>query len=210
MKMPTKKSTKKIIEVPNKIDIVNREHWLEECGQRIKPRLEEIVEKKMPKFSISCGFPSRGGLSTKKPIIGQCWPGVVSKGVHQMFIAPTIANEITVSATIAHEMAHAIVGTKAGHKGPFIPAIRGMGLIGKPTATEAGDVFVDFIKPILKMLGPYPHVAMVANNKYKSQPTRLIKCQCTGCGYTVRTTAKWLDLSGTPICPACNQEMEEF
>lgn len=32
------------------------------------------------------------------------------------------------------------------------------------------------------------------------QTTRLIKCVCGGCGYTVRTTQKWLDV-GAPHCP---------
>lgn len=202
---------KKIIPVPNKIEVINREHWLEECGQRIKPRLEEIVKKKMPKFRISCGFPSRGGLSTKKPVIGQCWSGFVSKGgVHELFIAPTIADPIVVSATVAHEMVHAIVGNEAGHTGPFVPAVRALGLEGKPTATYAGDEFIKFIKPALKALGKYPHVPLTPNAEYKVSPTRLIKCQCSGCGYTVRTTQKWLDFSGAPICSNCNVIMEVF
>ena len=34
----------------------------------------------------------------------------------------------------------------------------------------------------------------------KKQPPRLIKLQCPCCGYTVRTTAKWL-ATGLPSCP---------
>ena len=32
------------------------------------------------------------------------------------------------------------------------------------------------------------------------QTTRLLKCQCDICGYTVRVTRKWLDI-GAPHCP---------
>lgn len=35
----------------------------------------------------------------------------------------------------------------------------------------------------------------------EKQGTRLLKCRCASCGYTVRTTRKWLDLAGPPICP---------
>ena len=35
----------------------------------------------------------------------------------------------------------------------------------------------------------------------KPQGTRLLKCECAVCGYTARTTAKWLNGPGAPICP---------
>lgn len=39
----------------------------------------------------------------------------------------------------------------------------------------------------------------------KKQSTRLVKVQCSNqeCGYVLRTTAKWIDKVGAPICP-CN------
>ena len=40
------------------------------------------------------------------------------------------------------------------------------------------------------------------------QSTRMVKVVCAGCGYTARTTRKWLDEAGAPICP-CNQEPME-
>lgn len=38
----------------------------------------------------------------------------------------------------------------------------------------------------------------------EKQGTRLLKCQCATCGYTVRVTRKWLGLAGPPICPTDN------
>ena len=35
----------------------------------------------------------------------------------------------------------------------------------------------------------------------EKQGTRLLKCRCASCGYTVRTTRKWLDLAGPPTGP---------
>jgi hypothetical protein len=39
------------------------------------------------------------------------------------------------------------------------------------------------------------------------QGTRMLKVECPDCGYTLRTTRKWLD-TGLPSCPAGN-EMQE-
>lgn len=38
--------------------------------------------------------------------------------------------------------------------------------------------------------------------------TRLVKVQCGSCAYTARTTRKWLDELGPPLCP-CNHEPME-
>jgi hypothetical protein len=35
--------------------------------------------------------------------------------------------------------------------------------------------------------------------------TRLKERECLDCGYIVRVTSKWLDLSGAPLCP-CNSK----
>jgi hypothetical protein len=36
----------------------------------------------------------------------------------------------------------------------------------------------------------------------------MIKCACPSCGYTARTTRKWLDAAGAPVCPTDNETME--
>lgn len=64
-------------------------------------------------------------------------------------------------------------------------------------------------------LGVYPHAHMNPAGR-KKQTTRLIKAVCLtgpvnasfdmeiqGCGYTIRTTQKWIDARGAPLCP-CN------
>jgi hypothetical protein len=37
----------------------------------------------------------------------------------------------------------------------------------------------------------------------------MVKCECGDCGYTVRTSRKWLEESGAPICP-CNKKSMGF
>lgn len=29
----------------------------------------------------------------------------------------------------------------------------------------------------------------------------MLKCECSTCGYTVRTARKWLETAGAPLCP---------
>jgi hypothetical protein len=35
----------------------------------------------------------------------------------------------------------------------------------------------------------------------EKQATRMLKCACATCGYIVRTTRKWLETAGAPLCP---------
>lgn len=35
----------------------------------------------------------------------------------------------------------------------------------------------------------------------KQQRNRHLKCECPRCGYTVRTSRKWLLQAGAPVCP---------
>lgn len=182
-----------------------REQYLLEMADKIRPRIEKITGIMTPKFHISVGFPSRNALSMKRRTIGQCWDGLVSQnGQFQIFISPVIGSAIEVAATVAHELIHANVGTKAGHKKPFADTARAIGLAGKPTQTYAGEDFRAFADPIIGKLGDYPHSQLVPTVGFKPQTTRLIKAWCTDCGYIVRTTEKWLEL-GTPLCP-CNQK----
>jgi hypothetical protein len=188
---------------------MNREAWLTDIGVALEPiileaakNLGSLKDKKMPKWVATVGFPSRGALSSKKRVIGQCWPGMKGKdGSHQLFISPVIHEEIEVVGTMAHEMGHAFVGCEHGHKGPFPKLMTALGLTGKPTATVPGPEFIKLVKPLIKTSGKFDHTPIVANPKFKAQSTRLLKAACTTCGYTVRVTKKWVVNDGTPICP---------
>lgn len=184
----------------------NREAWLSELAYSLEDLIQNESGIAMPKYRISVGFPSRGALSQKKRVIGQCWDGFVSASGHsELFISPLLENPMDVAATVAHELIHANVGCKHGHKAPFTKVAYGIGLAGKPTSTHAGEKFKTYTDPILKALGEYPHTAMVVNAGRTPQPTRMIKVMCEECGYVLRATAKWIDKMGTPICP-CNMQ----
>lgn len=183
--------------------IHNREHWLLEAAKRIQPLIEEHAGREMPKYRLSVGWPSRGGLAVRRPVIGQCWQGIVSpEGFSELFISPMLGDEMTVLGTIAHELVHTIDEGKSGHKGRFVRLVRSIGLAGKPTATVPGEEFKKLMAPVIEELGKYPHAGMTANPNAKVQSTRMIKVFCVAdeCGYTTRLTRKWLE-KGAPICP---------
>jgi hypothetical protein len=92
-----------------------------------------------------------------------------------------------------------------GHKGPFRKIAKKMGLEGKMTATHPGAELAEHLNALCVKIGPYPH-ASLDRSQAKKQSTRMLKLECAGCGYTVRTTAKWIE-AGMPTCP-CGTEME--
>jgi len=52
--------------------------------------------------------------------------------------------------------------------------------------------------------GQLPHARLETSGlttSPKKQATRMIKCECQTCGYTIRTARKWLESAGAPICP---------
>lgn len=147
-----------------------REEWLVRAMERLDDLFFDNIGRKLPeKMRVSCGFP-RGHARA----IGQCWdPEVSTDGTYEMFICPTQAEPIPVLATLLHEMVHACVGIKAGHKKPFKDlAIKEFGLAGKPTATFAEPNTPVYAKlmALAEELGPYPHAPMQKKMKPKKEP----------------------------------------
>lgn len=78
-------------------------------------------------------------------------------------------------------------------------------------STSVGEALAARLAPTLDLLGPYPHAAVTPSATTSAAPkqgTRMLKCECPACGYTVRTTRKWLDL-GEPLCPVHERPMPE-
>src|SRR5690606_31712113 len=121
---------------------------------------------------------------------------------HEIFISPTLDDTTEVLSTLLHEMVHVAVGLACGHVGPFKVCATDLGLVGPMTSTFASADLVKFFeRKIEKRIGKYPHASIEAmTNFVRKQPTRLVKAKCGGCGYTIRSTMKWL-LLAVPSCP---------
>ena len=146
----------------------------------------------------------------KGKAIGECWDNRFSADGHfEIFIRPDLAHApdampAQIAAILAHELVHAAVGILAGHGAAFKRIALGLGLVGPMRATTPGEAFLAAIAPILEAVGPLPHARLDTDGEStapKKQKTRMLKCECAACGYTVRTARKWLELAGAPLCP---------
>ncbi|PJG45687.1 transcription elongation protein SprT [Sphingobium sp. LB126] len=156
---------------------------------------------------VAIGFTSRGA---KGKAIGECWDNRLSGDGHfEIFIRPDLAYApdampAQIAAILAHELVHAAVGIPAGHGKTFKRVVLGLGLVGPMRATTPGEAFLASVAPILDAAGPLLHARLDTAGETtapKKQTTRLLKCDCATCGYTVRTARKWLEQAGAPLCP---------
>ncbi|HEY7822709.1 MAG TPA: transcription elongation protein SprT [Acidimicrobiia bacterium] len=179
-----------------------REEWLMAFTKASRPVFKKLGYEIPDNVRMSVGFTSTGARGKR---IGECWSDLCSEdGAFEIFIDPKIGDASRVADILTHELIHATVGLAAGHKKPFVDCMKAVGLIGKPTATTAGVDWHKWADPIIEKLGALPHAAIKPSNGAKKQSTRMIKCECPDCGFTMRTTAKWLETVSWVRCPDPN------
>lgn len=187
---------------------MTREEWLHDLKDRLAVALFEPKGYPLPEqMRISVGWPSRGGTSTTKPTVGQCWYSEDS-GDHtfEIFISPTIGEGLRAGDILVHELCHAILPRGVKHGRLFVRLARTMGLEGKPTETTAGEALRALLEMLTDEIGPYPHAELRPMTPIKKQTTRMHKAQCPECGYMVRAAKQWLDVA-VPKCPVHDVEM---
>ena len=188
---------------------INREKYLNEVAKLVTTTLFKRADYDVPtniRYSVS--LPSKGGMNAKRTTIGQCWSTTVSDdNTFEILITPMIDDTRTVVATLIHEIVHATVGLKEGHKKVFKQCAVAVGLEGKMTATTLSDDTWNELKPDIDKLGDYPHAKMSVSNNPKKQTTRMIKAVCYTTDYKVRLSRTQIDMYGTPICPCCHETM---
>ena len=178
-----------------------REQWLSQATIELRALFKQCGVDLPLQVRASCGFPSKSALASKNRRIGECWAARASADKHaEIFISPTISDSARVLDILAHEMIHAS-HPNDGHGKAFKRTALAIGLTGKMTATVAGPQFTAWASPVLARLGAYPHADLVPANAQKKQSTRMLKCVCRECGYTVRVAGKWLNDMGAPHCP---------
>ncbi len=185
----------------------NRESWLNAVANGMTPLFDMLGAPLPDRIRVAIGFTSTG---RKGKAIGECWDNRRSADGHfEIFIRPDLAHApdampAQIAAILAHELVHAAVGIPAGHGKAFKRVALGLGLVGPMRSTTPGEAFLEAITPVLVRAGPLPHARLDTGGETtapKKQATRMLKCECGTCGYTVRTARKWLEMAGAPLCP---------
>jgi hypothetical protein len=206
-----------------------RESWLESAVDIFRPRFIEVGLPLPELIHVSVGF-AYGARQENGKVLGQCWARQASDdGANHVFISPEIGDTFDVLETLLHELIHAADDCKSGHKGEFAKAATRLGLLSPMTFTPASPEVQAELLLIAVELGDYPHGALhptmvkaktpvpvgaplTGTTKLHSGPAkqtaRMIKCSCATCGYTVRTSRRWIDVA-LPICPVDLIAMEE-
>jgi hypothetical protein len=176
---------------------LERQQWLESAVEALRTRFSGANYAVPEKIRVSIGWPKRAASCGA---IGECWSTEASSDRHaELFISPELTEGARILDVLAHELVHATVGTSAGHGKPFKQCALKIGLRGPMRATSAGPEFAEWTEALFKRIGPYPAGYLTDSPK---QGTRMLRCQCSACGYIARVSEKWLALAGPPICPS--------
>lgn len=174
---------------------LNREAWLTQAVEDLRPLLKQAGAVVPDKVAVSVGFPTG---SRKR--IGECWSTKNSNGINHIFISPQLVHPVEVLSTLAHELIHASDDCASKHNGHFRRVATIFGFTGKMTATVPDQGLIETFKQLGDEIGNYPHEGLNRGDRPK-QNTRLIKMEC-GCGLKIRVTQKWIDeYGGRWVCP---------
>jgi hypothetical protein len=186
---------------------ITREQWLERAVDVIRASVKKTVV--VPPVKVSCSW-AGGGDSNKR--IGECWPKAASQAdINEIFISPKIEDPVRVVGILAHELAHAVIDCKHGHKAPFVAAATKLKCEGKPTQMvppiEVSQAWAD---KVIAKWGPFPHRTLdKTKSPVKKQAARMIKCQCNECGAVWRMSGTVIaSAMGELSCPVCHTNEE--
>lgn len=193
-----------------------RESWIGRFAQKLRPHFARAGAIIPDRVRYSCGFALGRRKIKVEAIEGQCFPpGVSNDNTTEIFISPLVDDPLRVAVTLVHELVHAC--GILNHGADFERLALAVGLLAPMRTTPASDALKATLGAIISKLGPYPHGRIVlpgpgsgaggeggdeprGADQPKKQGTRMIKCECAKCGYTVRATRKWITV-GAPLCP---------
>jgi len=174
-----------IAKTSNRAIDYTREEWLMTAIHLLRPMFLERGYQIPEKVRATVGFPSVGGLGTR---IGECHcPSTSGDDTVEMFVSPLLDDPIRVLGVLVHELGHAVLGVKEGHRNRFRKFCKVMELEGKPTHTTEGEPFRKLFSHVLADLGPLPHKKLTPSVK-KRQKGRNLKVECPCCGFKFRAS----------------------
>lgn len=159
----------------------------------------------IPDHRVSMSWP----IGNYKKVIGQYFPSSLhADGIASIYISPSLPTSVAILEVYVHELVHACTPGD-GHGKAFGRLARAIGLDGKLTATKAGAGLLLRLNELIAELGEIPSSPVTYTRLTKKQTTRLVKVQCSNCGYICRVTNTWLIHCGTPLCRCNGDAMQE-
>jgi hypothetical protein len=212
---------------------LTRERWLELAIETyFRSKFDQVGFPLAARFHVSVGF-GYGAKRENAKLLGQCWSRIQSAdSVNHIFISPEIDDTMEVLRTLGHELIHSALdsdeGIMDGHTKRFAEIATRLGFNGPMTQTPASIELQADLITVAAALGEYPHGALRVNVPARvtskdpaytgggrvhagppRQSNRHVKCECPCCGYTVRTTHKWIAV-GAPRCPSGTEMVPEL
>lgn len=182
---------------------MNQQAWLEAGYSLLRERLLPLAPP-LEEVVISYGWPSRGARKKQNATLGECWGEPTPPGKRAaIFISPAIwCNPFRVLDVLLHEMIHAALPLKVGHKGEFKRKMKEVGLSGKATATVAGEELAAKLQVWLLELPDFPGAGIeVPPSSKKGSRLRLWICNCDK-PIKVRVASDSFEAT----CNLCNEE----
>lgn len=212
-------------------DTMIREAWLIAAWNEVIVPMYREAEIDIPEnVHISLGF-SKGHEENASVRGATFAKEAANDGSYQVFVSPFIKDGYDVLLVLAHEAAHVIDDLEHGHDKGFQEIAAKVGFAAPFTTSLAmpPDGQAQLILAA-EALGEWPHAGMDplkeaterrrapvtpggagmaepapvirwSSGPVKQYGSRMVKVVCPHDGYTVRTSRKWLDLLGPPLCP---------
>ena len=182
-----------------------REEWLSAAADTLRGAFRSRAGIVVPAVRVGVGFPSTGLRSN---VAGQTWKRAASRdNVNEITIRVTLDNPVEVLAVLGHELIHASFDCVGGHGKRFTAAASACGYVGDPKTASLSEPLRENMAALAEALGAYPgDSGLAVAAQAKKQGTRMLKCVCSACGFTFRTTAKWIE-GRALICPDENCQM---
>ena len=185
------------------------DEWLTEATDRVlRAEIYRRAYITVPPVRVSVGFGTRG---LANGTLAQTLPRAMSlDGVNEIYIRPTLHDPTEVLTVLTGELIRAAFDGKAPNGKRVEAALANMGIamqrISNAVRLYATTQLEADLRALAESLGDYPRangLDITAATRVK-QTTRMIRCECTGCGFLFRTAQSWVDKVGGLTCPDAN------
>ena len=177
-----------------------REEWLTTALGELRHMFDAAGNPIAQAIRVTCGFPY---TASRSGTLGETHANIESADATiETMISPELADPAEVFLELLAQLCHAADGA-IGLGSVYGAVCTAMGLMPDGPAskrwarTVAGPECGERYSAIIESLGDYPHAALARARKVQS--TNMLKLICPTCGYTVRSTNKWINIS-LPIC----------